>query len=63
MTVTVTLPSGDTDRYMRFGDAYVKRHDGTLDVMRTGAEPFTYAAGEWTDVNGDQRRARRRFWR
>jgi hypothetical protein len=29
MTVTVTLPDGGSDKYMRFGDAYVKNHDGT----------------------------------
>jgi hypothetical protein len=38
MTVTVTLPDGRTDKYMRFGDAYVKHHDGGLDVVRTGAK-------------------------
>jgi hypothetical protein len=36
MTVKVTLRNGDADNYMRFGDAYVKHHDGTLDVVRTG---------------------------
>ena len=34
MTVTVTLQDGATDKYMRFGDAYVKHNDGTLDVVR-----------------------------
>jgi hypothetical protein len=64
MTVRVTLPDGGTDKYMRFGDAYVKRTDGTLDVMRGGAEPYRYAAGEWADVEGDERRGKvRRFWR
>jgi hypothetical protein len=38
MTVTVTLRDGETDKYMRFGDAYVKHNDGTLDVIRTGAK-------------------------
>jgi len=38
MTVKVTLRNGDADNYMRFGDAYVKHHDGTLDVVRTGGE-------------------------
>ena len=38
MTVTVTLPDGGTDKYMRFGDAYVKHNDGTLDIIRGGAK-------------------------
>jgi hypothetical protein len=38
MTVTVTLQGGATDRYMRFGDEYVKHNDGTLDVIRDGAK-------------------------
>lgn len=64
MTVTVRLADGGTDDYKRFGDVYVKRADGALDVVRTGAKPFTYAAGEWADVEGDQRRRKsRRFWR
>ena len=63
MTVTVTLRDGGTDDYMRFGDAYVKRHDGSLDVMRTGAKrAFSYASGDWTDVEGDQKRFKKRFW-
>ncbi|MCV7170796.1 hypothetical protein H7I41_12815 [Mycobacterium manitobense] len=63
MTVTVILPDGATDKYMRFGDAYEERADGALDVSRGGAEPFRYAAGEWTGVEGDQRsRKVRRFW-
>ena len=37
MTVTVRLPDGGADEYMRFGDAYVKNTDGTLDVVRTGS--------------------------
>ena len=38
-------------------------HDGTLDVVRTGAKrPFSYASGEWTDVEGDQKRFKKRFW-
>jgi hypothetical protein len=46
MTVKVTLRNGDADNYMRFGDAYVKHHDGKLDVVRTGAKrPFSYASG------------------
>ncbi len=64
MTVKVTLPDGATDKYMRFGDAYVKQHDGTLDICRTGAKPMSYAAGDWSDVEGDERtRKVRRFWR
>jgi hypothetical protein len=64
MTVTVTLPDGGTDKYMRFGDAYVKNHDGTLDVIRTGAKhAFSYASEEWTDVEGDQKKFNKRFWR
>jgi hypothetical protein len=46
MTVTVTLPDGGTDAYMRSGDAYVKHNDGTLDVIRVGAQqPHRYASG------------------
>lgn len=65
MTVTVTLPGGGTDPYMRFGDAYVRHNDGTLDVIRGGAQrPYTYTSGEWTDVEGDQKKFNRRgFWR
>lgn len=64
MTVTVTLPDGGTDKYLRFGDAYFKRNDGTLDIVRDGAKkPYSYASGDWTDVNGDERRwKKRRFW-
>jgi len=63
MTVKVTLPDGETDQYMRFGDAYVKHHDGTLDVIRTGAKhPHSYAPGDWTDVEGTKKRSKTRFW-
>ena len=63
MTVRVTLPDGGTDKYMRLGDAYVKHHDGTLDVIRSGAKrPYSYASGAWTDVEGDQK-SLKRFWR
>ncbi|WAC89237.1 hypothetical protein [Mycobacterium sp. Aquia_213] len=63
MTCTVTLRDGVTDSYMRFGDAYVKRNDGTLDVIRTGAKrPYRYAPGEWTNVQGDERTKKSRFW-
>ncbi len=49
---------------MRFGDAYVKHGDGSLDVVRGGAtQPFRYAAGAWTDVAGDEKSwAKGRFW-
>jgi hypothetical protein len=64
MTVTVTLAGGDTDKYMRFGDAYAKQNDGTLDVFRTGGATLTYAPGQWANVEGDQRRSgRRSFFR
>jgi hypothetical protein len=64
MTVKVTLSGGGTDAYMRFGDAYVKNHDGTLDVIRNGAKhPFSYACGEWMDVEGDQKKFKNRFRR
>ena len=46
---------------MRFGDAYIKHDDGTLDVIRGGAkQPFSYATGEWTDVEGDPRKWKKR---
>ena len=61
MTVTVTLSDGGTDQYMRFGDAYVRHNDGTLDVIRGGAKrPHSYASDEWTDVEGDQKKFNRR---
>ena len=54
--VTVRLPDGGTDKYMRSGDAYIKHNDGTLDVVRVGAQqPHRYASGEWTDVAGDEK--------
>ena len=64
MTVTVTLSDGAIDNYMRFGDAYVKHNDGTLDVIRTGAKrPYSYASGVWTEVAGDQKHSKTgRFW-
>lgn len=64
MTVKVTLPGGRSDEYMRSGDAYVKHNDGTLEVFRVGAErAYSYASGEWTDVEGDRKTAKRRgFW-
>ena len=64
MTVIVTLPDGATDKYMRFGDAYVKNGNGTLHVVRSGVkEPQRYAAGAWTDVAGDERHKKLGFWR
>jgi hypothetical protein len=60
MTVTVTRQDGDTDKYMRFGDTYVKNDDGTLDVTRDGAkEPHSYAEGAWTNVQGDEKQLER----
>ena len=56
MTVSVTLQDGDTDKYMRFGDTYIKQNDGTLDVIRDGAkEPHSYGPGVWTNVQGDEK--------
>jgi hypothetical protein len=64
VTVTVTLPDGATDKYMRFGDAYIKHSDGRLDVVRGGArEPYSYASGAWTDVEGNEKSWKKsRFW-
>jgi hypothetical protein len=64
MTVTVTLQDCATDRYMRFGDEYVKHNDGTLDVIRDGAKrPYNYAPGAWADVKGNEKRLKRsHFW-
>ena len=56
MTVTVTLTGGGTVEYMRFGDAYVKRNDGMLDVFLGGAkQPHSYASGQWAHVEGDEK--------
>ena len=64
MTVTVTLQDGDTDKYMRFGDTYIKHNDGTLDVVRDGAkEPHSYAPGAWTNVQGDEKPLKRSGFR
>ncbi|OJZ75518.1 hypothetical protein BRW65_02895 [Mycobacterium paraffinicum] len=64
MTVTVTLPGGGSDKYMRFGDAYVEHNDGRLEVFRCGAkQTYSYGPGDWTDVVGDRKRIKRRgFW-
>lgn len=57
MTVTVRLPDGGVDEYLRTGDTYVKHSDGTLDVIRAGSNvPHNYPSGAWTDVDGDQRK-------
>ncbi len=63
MTVTVTLPDGAIDKYMRFGDRYVKHIDGRLDIVRGGVkQAHTYASGDWTDVGGDEKGSKKRFW-
>jgi hypothetical protein len=64
MTVTVKRPDGGVDEYMRFGDTYFKHHDGSLDVIRSGAkEPYSYPPGQWTDVEGDPLKHRKPgFW-
>jgi hypothetical protein len=60
MTVTAALRDGDTDKYVRFGDTYVKHDDGTLDVIRDGAnEPHSYADGAWANVQGDEKQLKR----
>ena len=41
MAVTVTLHDGDTGKYMRFGDTFIKHNDGALDVIRAGAKSPT----------------------
>lgn len=57
MTVMVTCRDGRVDKYMRFGDEFVKYDDGSLDVVRGGSRhPHSYAAGEWTAVDGDEKR-------
>jgi hypothetical protein len=56
VTVRVTLPDGVIDEYLRFGDSYVAHTDGTLDVLRIGAnDSYKYGSAEWTDVEGDQK--------
>lgn len=63
MTVTVTLPDGGADEYMRFGDAYHKHNDGTLDVIRNGAkESYHYESGGWTEVAGDEKSWKKGFF-
>ena len=64
MAVSVTCSDGSVDEYMRYGDMYFKHDDGSLDVIRIGAkERFNYQSGQWSDVEGDQRRRKvRGFW-
>jgi hypothetical protein len=63
VTVRVTLRGGTVDKFMRYGDAYVKHHDGTLDVVRVGAkERHRYSSGEWTDVQGDEKKSKKAFF-
>ncbi len=64
MTVTVTRTDGVADRYMRFGDAYIKHADGTLDVVRNGAKrSYHYESGAWTDVVGDEKSWKKGYFR
>jgi hypothetical protein len=64
MTVIVTLTDGSIDKYMRFGDAYVTRDDGGLDVFRGGAKySESYTLGQWADVEGDQKSWKKGFFR
>ncbi|MBJ7339317.1 hypothetical protein [Mycolicibacterium sp.] len=64
MTVTVALPNGGSDEYLRSGDSYVKNGDGTLDVVRVGAkETYFYDSGAWNGVDGDEKKtSKRRFF-
>jgi hypothetical protein len=49
---------------MRFGDAYVKHANGTLDVVRNGAkQSYHYESGGWTDVAGDEKSWKKGFFR
>ncbi|MCB0950010.1 MAG: hypothetical protein KDB44_12170 [Mycobacterium sp.] len=62
MTVTVTLPGGGTDEYMRTHDSFVKQRDGSLDVVRSGApELISYPSGDWAEVDGDEKK-KHGFW-
>ncbi len=64
MTVTVTLQGGDTDEYMRYTDTFTKHEDGTLDVVRDGAQQsYSYAPGVWTNVQGDEKQLKLRGFR
>jgi hypothetical protein len=63
VTVIVTLRDGVTVDSLRSGDVYVKHRNGALDVVRSGVKrPYSYAAGEWTDVQGDEKKSKTRFW-
>jgi hypothetical protein len=64
MTVTVNLPGGGSDKYMRYGDVYVEHGDGALEIIRTGRNrPYRYEAGAWVGVMGDQKTWKTgRFW-
>jgi len=58
MTVTVSLADGGTDKYMRFGDSYLERKDGTLCVRRGGTKHvYRYPSGAWTHVDGNHKRS------
>jgi hypothetical protein len=62
MTVKVTLPGGGRDDYVRAGDVYLEGKDGKLEVFRVGAEhPYSYSSGEWTNVEGDRKRAKKKL--
>ena len=55
MTVTVTLPTATPTSTCGLVTDYVKHQDGSLDVVRGGArQPLSYAAGDWTEVEGNQ---------
>ena len=43
MTVTVTLPDGGADSYMRFGDAYVEHDNGALAVVSATAQVLHFS--------------------
>lgn len=65
MTVTVSLADGGTDKYMRFGDSYIERKDGTLCLRRGGTKHgYRYEPGAWTHVDGNHKRSMKRaIWR
>jgi hypothetical protein len=64
MTVSVKLPDGGVDQYLRHGDSYVKHSDGTLEVIRNGVKEHPkYPAGQWADVSGDEHKHKVGFWR
>jgi hypothetical protein len=58
----VTLTYGGTVEYTRSADTYIKRNDGTLDIFHGGAKRSqSYASGQWADVHGNEKSARRSF--